>query len=190
MRLDEYLRQNANAVEAVDRFDGFEVAVDGPQDWEAVESRPGIRIWIWPADPYRDQFCANAVLTMHHLRGTLDVADVFEMLCDEQVQLMPGCHERYRSWQPADDGIGIKGMLSSQFEREFGIIGSASQTRIIAADNQTFIAQLTLTALLGSPANWADIRMSVVPNDSASTKTTSVTTPAVSASAQSLGGDR
>ncbi len=167
MRFDNYLQQHAIAAIPVEQFDGLEVDVAGPHDWEAVESRPGMRIWIWPEDPYRQQFCANAVLTMHRIGAPLDPPEAFAMLCDEQVDLVRGCHERYRAWQPDDDGLGIKGMLSLQFDSEVGAIGSASHTRIIPAAQETLIAQLTVTALLGSPANSADIRLSVVPTGTA-----------------------
>lgn len=167
MRLDEYLHQHEILAIPVEKFDGFEVEVEGPQDWEAVESQPGMRIWIWPDDPCRPQFCANAVLTMHRVPARIDSDEVFEMLCDEQVQLVPRCHERYRASQPADNGMGINGMLSSQFDSEFGAIASASQTRIIPLAQETLIAQLTLTALLESPANWADVRLVVTPTGSA-----------------------
>ena len=167
MRFDEYLRHIGIVAIPVDSFDGFEVDVEGPAGWEAVESQPGMRIWIWPEDPYRQQFCGNAVLTMHRVPVSLDPADVFEMLCDEQVQLVGGGHERYRAGQLAEDGIGIRGMLSVQFDSEFGAIGSASQTRIITAAQETLIAQLTVTALLGSPANVANVRLTVVSADAA-----------------------
>ena len=161
MRFDTYLEERGISAAPVDRFYGIEVDVDGPPDWEAVESRPGMRIWIWPDDPYRQQFCGNAVLTMHRISTVLDPLEVFEMLCNEQVHLVGGCHERYRAWRPAVDGVGIDGMLSSQFDSQVGSIGSASQSRIIAPGQETLIAQLTVTALLGSPANSANIRLTV-----------------------------
>ena len=163
MRFDEYLHQHGMAAIPVDRFDGFEVSVEGPHDWEAVEDQRGLRIWVWRNDPYLNQFCANAVLTMHRVPDALDPAEVFVMLSDEQVRLVPGCHERQRTSAPADDGIGIRGLLSSQFDSEFGIIDSLCRTRILADNQQTLIAQLTLTALHDSPVDWADIQMSVMP---------------------------
>lgn len=59
MRFDEYLQQHGIAAIPVDRFDGFEVEIEGPHDWEAVESRPGLRIWVWRGAPYAESFCAN-----------------------------------------------------------------------------------------------------------------------------------
>ena len=47
--------------------DGIGIQGQGPHDWEAVEDPPGLRIWVWREDPYLQQFCANAVLTMHRV---------------------------------------------------------------------------------------------------------------------------
>ena len=171
IRFGEFLKQHGIVAVRVDRFDGFEVTVEGPHDWGAVEDLPGLRIWVWREDPYLQRFCANAVLTMHRVAAELDPTEVFAMLSDEQVHLVPGCHERQRSSAPAYDGIGIEGLLSSQFDSEFGIIGSLSRTRIITDDHQTLIAQLTLTALHDSPVDWASIRMSVEPEPVASDAT-------------------
>ena len=146
MRFDEFLQQHGIVAVPVDRFDGFEVSVVGPHDWEAVEDRPGMRIWVWREDPYLQQFCANAVLTMHRVAVALDPPEVFAMLSDEQVHLVPGCHEHQRTSAPAEDGIGLQGTLSSQFDSEFGTIDSISRTRIIPTAQATLIAQLTLTA--------------------------------------------
>ena len=112
MRFDQFLQQHGIVAVPVDQFDGFEVNVVGPQDWEVVEDRPGLRIWVWREDPYLNQFCANAVLTMHRVAAELDPTEVFAMLSDEQVHLVPGCHERQRSSAPADGGMGIQGLLS------------------------------------------------------------------------------
>ena len=166
MRFDDYLQRHAISADHVDRFDGFEVKVEGPQDWQAVESRPGLRIWAWRDDPYLRQFCANAVLTMHRVPVSLDPAEVFSMLSDEQVQLVPRCHERHREVRDADDGIGIQGRLSTQFDSEFGAIDSVSHCRIIAGDQQTLIAQVTFTGLHDSPVDWGHVRLSVVPDTS------------------------
>jgi hypothetical protein len=164
MRFDEYLQQRGITAVPVDRMDGFEVTVEGPQDWEPLEAQPGLRIWVWPQDPYRQQFCANAVLTMHRIAVELDPAEVFSMLSEEQVLVVPGCHVRERASAPAEDSTigGIQGMLSSQFDSEFGPVDSLSRTRIITADQQTLIAQLTLTALHVSSVDWAGIHLSVV----------------------------
>lgn len=89
------------------------------------------------------------------------------MLCDEQVQIVSGCHERYRSWHPSEDGIGITGTLSSQFDSELGTISSVTHSRILTHAEQTLLAQLTLTALVSSPVNWTNIRMTFIPTDSA-----------------------
>lgn len=168
MRFDHYLQQRGITAVPVDRFDGLEVEVEGPHDWEAFEERPGLRIWVWRNDPYAQTFCANAVLTMHRVPVGLDAAEVFAMLSEEQVQLVPGCHEGRRTAAPADDGLGIQGQLSSYFDSEAGVIESLSSTRIIADDQQTLIAQLTLTALRESPVDWANIQMSVVAEPSPS----------------------
>lgn len=164
MRFDQFLQHHGIVAVPLDQFDGFEVNVVGPHDWEAVEDRPGMRIWVWREDPFMKQFCANAVLTMHQVPARLDPSGVFAMLSDEQVDLVPGCHERQRTAAPADDGIGLQGLLALQFDSEFGTIDSISRTRIITTDQQTLIAQLTLTALHDSPVNWASIQMSVMPD--------------------------
>ena len=80
------------------------------------------------------------------------------MLSGEQVHLVPGCHERQRTSAPAEDGIGLQGVLSSQFDSEFGTIDSLSRSRIITGPEETLIAQPTLTALHDSPVNWANIQ--------------------------------
>lgn len=163
MRFDDYLKQRGCAAIPVDQFDGFDVEVEGPHDWEAVEARPGLRVWVWRDDPYIQQFCANAVLTMHRIPARIDPQDSFSMLSDEQVQLAPGCHERHREAGPANDGIGIAGVLASQFDSEFGAIDSVSHSRIITTDEETLIAQLTLTALHDSPVDWAHVQLTVLP---------------------------
>jgi hypothetical protein len=96
-----------------------------------------MRIWAWREDPFLKQFCANAVLTMHRVPTQLEPAEVFAMLSDEQVHLVPGCHERQRTSDPADDGAGLWGLLSSQFDSEFGTIDSISRTRIITGAEET-----------------------------------------------------
>ncbi len=163
MRFDEFLRRESIAAVPVERFDGFVVEVEGPQDWETVESQPGVWIWAWRDDPYVERFCANAVLTMHRVSVALDPVEVFVMLCDEQVHLVPGSHERHREVRPADDGIGVEGLLSQRIETEVGAVDSVSHSRIIANERETLIAQLTVSALRESPVNWGRIGLSVVP---------------------------
>lgn len=164
MRFDEYLQQHAIVAVPVDRLDGFDVEVEGPQGWEAVEDRVGMRIWAWRNDPNLQKFCANAVLTTHRVSAVLGPAEVFAMLADEQVQIVPGCHERHRECRPADGGLGVEGVLFSQFDTEIGTIDSLSRSRIIASEQATLIAQLTITALHDSPIDWTHIRLTVVPD--------------------------
>lgn len=65
------------------------------------------------------------------------------MLADQQVQSVPGCHELHRELAAATDTV--------------------SRARIITTEQETLIAQLTVTALHDSPVDrtniWLTVRM-------------------------------
>jgi hypothetical protein len=68
----------------------------------------------------------------------------------------------------ATEGPGVVGLQFLEFTtEEFGRIGSASRTRIIPAGSQTLVAQLTVTALVDSPVDFADMGLTVAPRDTA-----------------------
>lgn len=147
MRFDEFTDEHALAVSPVNRFTGFVVEVGVPPRWEPFDSAAGIRVWAWRDDPHIDVFCANAVLTMHRVGALLNPAEVFGMLCEQQLQAAPKCRELHREFAAAAEGVGMVGTLTMQIAHELGTIDSASQSRIITAEKETLIAQLTVTAL-------------------------------------------
>ena len=68
----------------------------------------------------------------------------------------------------ATEGPGVVGLQFLEFTtEEFGRIGSASRTRIIPAGSQTLVAQLTVTALVDSPVDFADVGLTVAPGEAA-----------------------
>ncbi|GAB1815687.1 hypothetical protein MUNTM_47260 [Mycobacterium sp. MUNTM1] len=157
MRFDEFIEQRGLAVFPVDRFAGLVVGVGLPRGWEPFDSAVGVRVWAWRADPYIDVFCANAVLTMHRVEALLDPAEVFAMLSEQQLYAAPKCHELHRQIAAATEGAGIGGTLAMQIEHELGTIDSATHSRIITAEQETLIAQLTITARRDSPVDRANI---------------------------------
>lgn len=161
MRFDEFLAQNGIAAFPVDRFDGFTVDVGVAPDWEPFDSAVGIGVWVCRSDPYSDKFCANAVLTLHHVDDSLDAGDVFAMLSEQQVRLIPGCRELNRELAAATEGAGIAGILTMQINHQLGTIDSISRSRIITTERATLIAQLTLTVLHDSPVDRENIWLSV-----------------------------
>jgi hypothetical protein len=166
MRFDEFVEKYGVAVSPVDRFAGFVVEVGVPADWEPFDSAPGARVWVCRDDPRIDEFCANAVLTMHRVEAPLDASEVFAMLADQQLQTVPGCHELHRELAAATEGAGVVGALAMQITHELGTIDSVSRSRIITAEQETLIAQLTATALHVSPVDrrniWLTVRMGAV----------------------------
>lgn len=162
MRFDDFLRRNGIVATAVDRFTGFLVSVELPPDWVPVDSITGMRLWAWGNDPYVEQFCATAVLTMNHIDAPLDPSEAFGMLCEQQVKTVPGSPELLRNSTPDRNGVGYQGWLVSQFDHELGPIDSVSESKIIADDEKTQIAQLTVTALHESPVDWSQICLSVL----------------------------
>jgi hypothetical protein len=167
MRFDKFVEKRGLAVSPVNRFAGFIVEVGVPPGWEPFDSAPGLRVWAWRDDPCIEKFCANAVLTMHRVEAPLNPADVFTMLAEQQLQSVPGCRELRRALGPAGESAGVHGYLALRITYELGAIDSASQTRIITAEQETLIAQLTVTAQHDSPANQAHIRLTVRPGATA-----------------------
>jgi hypothetical protein len=161
VRFEEFVARNGIAVAPVDRFDGFSVDVGIPPDWEPFDSAVGIGVWVGHSDPRLDRFCANAVLTLHHVEASLDVGEVFAMLSEQQLQSVPGAHELRRELVAAAEGPGFAGELAMRIAHELGTLDSMSRSRIIATEQETLIAQLTVTALTDSPATVANIWLSV-----------------------------
>ena len=163
MRFDEFVQEHSVAVSPVDRFAGFVVEVGVPPGWEPFESAVGARVWAWRNDPCIEVFCANAVLTMHRVEGALDPSGVFAMLAEQQLQTAPGCRELRREVAAAAEGTGIVGMLAMEIAHELGTVDSSSQSRIITTEQETLIAQLTVTALRDSPVDRAHIWLKALP---------------------------
>ncbi|RAV06707.1 hypothetical protein DQP57_20780 [Mycobacterium colombiense] len=167
MRFDEFVAETGLAVAPVDRFAGFVVEVGVPPRWEPFDSAVGVRVWAWRDDPRTDVFCANAVLTMHRVQAALDPLEVFVMLCEQQLQTAPRCRELHREFTAATEGVGMVGALTMQIAHELGTVDSTSQSRIIMAEKETLIAQLTVTALRDSSVDPTQIWLSARPGPAA-----------------------
>lgn len=164
MRFDEFLVRGGLTVTAVDRFAGFVVEVGLPTGWQEFREIPGMQVWCDGSQISSGRFCANAVLTMHLIEAPLDEDEVFAMLVEEQVALVPLCGEERREVVPADDGIGVAGLLVLDIPaHEFGALDSLSRSRIIRYGPQTMVAQLTVTAPQSAPVNWAEFALTVRP---------------------------
>jgi Probable lipoprotein LpqN len=168
MRFDEFVEKNGVSLSAVDRFAGFVVEVGVPPAWEPFDSAVGLRVWVCRNDPHAEEFCGNAVLTMHRVEASLDVGEVFTMLADQQLQSVPACHELHRELAAATEGAGVAGALTMEITHELGTIDSVSRSRIITAEQETLIAQLTVTALHNSPVDRAHVWLTVRLNAGAS----------------------
>jgi hypothetical protein len=177
MRFDEFVQEHSLAVSPVDRFTGFVVEVGVPPGWEPFESAVGARVWAWRNDPCIEVFCANAVLTMHRVVASLDPAEVFAMLAEQQLQTAPGCREQSRELGAATEGAGVTGLLAMKIAHELGTIDSESKSRIITTEQETLIAQLTVTALTDSPVDRARIWLKAVPGPVANPAHASHPTP-------------
>lgn len=82
--------------------------------------------------------------------------------------MVEGTRECSRAVGPAIDGPGVVGMLFMEIASDaYGVVGSASRTRIVPAGPDTLIAQLTITALIESPVDFADTGLTVAPGDAA-----------------------
>lgn len=162
MRFDEFLDVRGIVASPVDRFSGFVVEVGVPGGWEPFDSGVGARVWVWRDDPCVDVFCANAVLTMHRVAAPLIPAEVFAMLVEQQLATVASTSELHRNIAPANEGAGVLGTLEMRITHELGTINSSSQSRIIMTEQETLIAQLTVTALDHSPVHrallWLTIR--------------------------------
>lgn len=161
MRFDEFTAEHDIPVVPVDQFDGFDVAVGVPPDWVALDTVVGMGIWVSGVDAGSGKFCANAVLTMNRIDAPLDAVEVFTMLCEQQLQSVPGSHGLHREVAAAPDGHGVLGLLSMCIDHELVVLDSMSLSRIIPVDQQTLIAQLTVTELHDEPMDWDHIRLSV-----------------------------
>ena len=167
VRFGEYVAECGIVVSPADEFDGYAVTVALPPDWalfdpESLGELPGKQIWGWPADPFIERFGANAVLSLSRIGATPDPAELFAMLCESQMHIVEGTRERGRSLTAATEGPGVVGLQFLDFTTEqFGRIGSASRTRIIPAGSQTLVAQLTVTALVDSQVDFAEMSLTV-----------------------------
>ena len=163
MRFDDYARARNIGIGPVDHVNGVVVEVGLPPEWEPFNSSPGMQVWFWRGDPRIAEFGANAVLTMNIAEEPLDPFEVFAMLCEQQVGMVPGAVELHRESAAASEGPGIAGSLAMNIDSQFGTIGSVSLSRITATTRGTLIAQLTITALGDSPVNWESIWLYVKP---------------------------
>lgn len=161
MRFDEFVQESGLSVFPVDRFVGFVVEVGVPPGWEPLDSALGLRVWACRNDPCIDVFCANAVLTMHRVEAPLDAVAVFAMLAEQQLQSVPGCREVRRELAAPTEGGGVVGALTMQITHELGTIDSVARSRIIMTEQETLIAQLTVTALHDSPVDRSTIWLTV-----------------------------
>ncbi|MEZ0355735.1 LpqN/LpqT family lipoprotein [Mycobacterium sp. ENV421] len=161
MRFDEFVIQQAIEVIPVDQYPDCAVQVALPPGWEPYESAAGLAVWVCRSDPRADEFCPNAVLTMHRVEAVLDCGEVFMMLAEQQLQSVPGCHERSRELTAAVEGSGIAGTLAMEFAHEFGPLDSICRSRIVASEDKTLIVQLTTSALRDSPVVREPIRLTV-----------------------------
>jgi hypothetical protein len=161
MRFDEFVEKHAVPVSPVDRFAGLVVEIGVPPGWEPFDSAPGVHVWFCRDDPRIDDFCANAVLTMHRIDAVLDALEVFTMLVEQQLQSTPSCHEIQREFAAATDGPGAVGELAMHIAHDRGTIDSRSRSRIITTERETLIAQLTVTALDDSPVDRANVWLTV-----------------------------
>lgn len=167
MRFDDFVEKHGLAVSPVDLFAGLVVEVGVLPGWEPFDSTVGVRVWVCRSDPCIEEFCANAVLTMHRVEAPLDPAEVFAMLAEQQLQSAPACRELHRELGPASESVGVQGYLAMQITHELGTIDSTSRTRIITAGQETLIAQLTVSALHDSPVDRAHIWLTVRPGAAA-----------------------
>lgn len=89
------------------------------------------------------------------------------MLSEQQLQYLPQSAELHRSLRSAGESIGIEGSLAMQISDEVGTIDSISQSRIIRREEESLIAQVTVTALRDSPVDlkkiWLAVKASAAP---------------------------
>jgi hypothetical protein len=168
MRFDEFMQESGVVVRPVDVFPGLIIDVGAGSGWESLNSAVGLRVWICRADPFIDEFCANAVLTMHRVEAVLHPSEVFGMLVDQQVLGVPGCREVRRSLVSASEGPGAVGSLAMEITHERGTVVSLSTARLVTTEQEMHIAQLTVTTLRDSPVDrdgvWLTVRTGVPPD--------------------------
>lgn len=166
MRFDEFMRESGVGVHPVDVFPGLVLDVGAGSGWESLNSAVGIRVWICRTDPFIDEFCANAVLTMHRVEAVLHPNEAFEMLVDQQVLGVPGCREVHRGLMAATEGPGVVGGLATSITHERGTVDGLSRSRIVTTEQETLIAQLTVTTLRDSPVErdgvWLTVQAAAV----------------------------
>jgi hypothetical protein len=190
VRFDQYVAERGIVVTPTDEFDGYSVTVGLPPDWALFDrgflgELAGKRVWGWPADPCAERFGANAVLSVSRVRASLDPTEVFTMLSEWQTHMVEGTRERSRAVGPATDGPGVVGMLFMEIATdEYGVVGSASRTRIVLAGSDTLIAQLTVTALIASPVDFADMGLTVSASNAPGPVPTSYRGPAAAATTE------
>lgn len=165
MRFDEFIHASGISAVPVERFPGLVVEVGLPAGWYPFEGDVGVRVWGCRSDPCIDVFCANAVLTMHRIETRLDPADAFAMLVEQQLQTVAGARERTRAVSAATEGPGVMGLLTMEITDGLGVIDSLTRSRIVAADGETMVSQLTTTALRDSPVNRANVWMTLRSGD-------------------------
>lgn len=104
---------------------------------------------------------------MHSIDAPLGPVEVFARLSDQQLQSVRNSVELRRELAAATEGPGIVGSLTMRIAHELGTVDSESRSRIITAEQETLIAQLTVTALHDSPADrsriWLTARPGPVP---------------------------
>lgn len=165
MRFDEFVKQQHIDVLSVEGFEGFSVGVELPPDWAQVEAVDGLRVWVGANEPRSGEFCPNAVLNLYRVESLVEPGDLFSMLCEQQSQSVPGCRESYRDLAVAAEGPGVAGTLVLQIAHELGTIDSATRTRIVATEQETLIAQLTITALHDSTQRSPQFGLAIVVGD-------------------------
>lgn len=163
VRFDEFVQNNGIPFAAVEQFDGYLVEVVLPPDWEPVHAPSGLLTWVWRNDPCNKRFCANAVLTMARAEADLDPTEVFTMLCEYQVQMLPGIHEMHRDAAVEHEGPGLMGALELLINTDLGVLECVVLARVIASGGHTLIAQLTLTALPESSVPRSQIGFGMFP---------------------------
>ena len=163
MRFDEFVHQSGIPFAPVKQFDGYLVDVAVPADWVPVHSPPGPMAWVWRDDPCKERFCANAVLTMARVEAALDPSEVFTMICEWQVEMLPGIHEMHRDTAVEHEGSGLMGTLDLLINTDIGVLESVVMARVIATGEQMLIAQLTFTALPESSVRRSQLGFGVFP---------------------------
>ena len=122
MRFDEFVAREHIEVLPADRFVGFPVGVELPPEWEQVDAKNGLRVWVWASDPRRKDFCGNAVLNLYRVQAVVEPSVLFAMLCEQQRQSVPNSRELLSDLAAATEGPGAAGTVVTVDGRlrEFG----------------------------------------------------------------------